>query len=97
MKYYAQYDGFIASHSRTMDTPGYGFANTKEAVAFSTKEKMETFIKEHPLDLTCHRISRRDAFRMASEYSDNGHAGVLPLDGTLENCVSFVVASGREY
>jgi hypothetical protein len=96
MKYYAQYDSFIESHSRTMDMPSFGFANMKKAVAFSTKEKMETFIKRHSFDLTCRRISRRDAFKMA-ECGDNGCNRVLPLDGTLEDCTSFVVVSGREY
>ena len=97
MKYYAQYDSYLDGHWRTQDMPSFGFSNTKEAVAFSTKEKMETFIKGHSFDLTCHRISRKDAFKMANEYSDNGHDRVLPLDGTLEDCVSFVVVNGREY
>jgi len=95
MKYYVQYDRFIENHNFTSTVPSYGFANTKEAVAFSTKQKMQAFIDARPNDLSCRRISRREAFQMAARDGNNNL--VLPLDDVIDKCVYFVTVRKSNY
>ena len=58
--FYAMYD-FTARKGN----PGYGFANTKKAVAFTSKEKMNSFLHEREAyDFSSKRITRKEAMKM---------------------------------
>ena len=68
--------------------PSHGFANTKKAIAFSSKEKREAFLDARKdWDLSARAITRKLAMKMLIR--DQGGDLVLPLDceSETESCV----------
>lgn len=73
--YYAMYD-WTAKKSN----PGYGFANTKRALAFSTKAKLNAFLVEcEDYDFSAKRITRRNAMKMLEPIPEGRDKG-LPIN-----------------
>jgi hypothetical protein len=73
---YAMYDW-----TAKCENPGHGFANTKNAVAFSTRKKLDEFLTARgDWDLSARRISRSDAMKMLVRVYGQADKG-LPLNG----------------
>jgi len=70
--FYALYD-FTASEGN----PGHGFANSKGAVAFVTKEKMAAFLLEREnFDFSARRITRKQAMTMLETVPGTNNKGL---------------------
>lgn len=79
MMYYAMIDT-----TARKSNPGYGFANAKRALAFSTKAKLNAFLDEREdYDFSAKRITRREAMKMLETipHSFKGRDKGLSLDG----------------
>ena len=81
--YYVQYDWSVAKNN-----PGYGFSNTKRAVAFLNKKQADTFVRlrsQH--DFTCERITRAAAYKLKEivelDYSSDDEYKIL-RDGEVQ-------------
>ena len=58
--YYVQYDWSVAKNNS-----GYGFSNTKRAVAFLNKKQASEFVSVRSrYDFTCERITRAAAYKL---------------------------------
>lgn len=72
------------------NNPSHGFANTKKAIAFTTKEKRTAFLADREAwDLSARKIPRKLAMTMLIRDQDNDL--VLPLDceNETESCVTM--------
>lgn len=86
--YYAMYDFTVSS-----ENPGYGFANSKRAVAFTSLQKLREFVGNRYYDKTCRRISRREAESMVEEVYDRQYG--IPLNGPDSR--DYVILRERMY
>jgi hypothetical protein len=68
---YAMYDTFV-----TANNPGFGFCNTKCAVAFINIKKLNEFLKLHSYDYSAKRISRDEARKYAWYILDTNDRGI---------------------
>lgn len=67
--FYAMFD--LTVHK---GNPGYGFANSKAALAFRTKKEREQFLKDREyFDFTAKALSRGDALKMVEQVYDDPH------------------------
>lgn len=69
--YYARIDTF----QRTKKEYGYGFANTKTAIAFSSSEERKNFL-DSTYDLSAKKITRREALTYATPIRGDRDAGL---------------------
>jgi len=73
--YYAIYDWTVAAAN-----PGFGFANTKRAIAFDSKGKRDNFVKDQSdFDYSCEKITRKQAMSMLENEPMTLNKG-LPLN-----------------
>jgi hypothetical protein len=68
--------------------PSYGFSNAKKAIAFSSKEKREAFLKSRESwDLSAKTITRKLAMKMLVRDQDKDLVLPLDCDSETESCV----------
>ena len=70
--------------------PGYGFANAKKAIAFSSAAKRDEYLADRSIyDLSACKITRKKAMTMLERYPDGSR--VLPLDceDFMDSCVEM--------
>lgn len=87
--YYAMYDWTVAAAN-----PGFGFANTKRAIAFDSKGKRDQFVKDQrEFDYSCEKITRAQAMTMLENEPMTANKG-LPLND-LDGIDFFVMRYKR--
>lgn len=70
--FYAMYDWTV-----TKSNPGAGFANSKKAVAFTSKAARDAFVADRYYDNSAKAITRREAVKMAEVLSERGDKGIM--------------------
>jgi hypothetical protein len=66
MYFYAQADNTVSLHN-----PGFGFCNTKHAHIFASRKERDAWIAARlDYDYTCQKLTRQQAYKMASSYED---------------------------
>jgi len=91
--YYAKYDTF-QDHNR--DNAGWGFANTKRAIAFNSKKQRDDFVKKQSdFDYSCEAITREVALQMLELCPMSNDKGVLLVlaDGNFD----FLILRASKY
>lgn len=80
---YAMFDETVS-----YERPGNGFANTKRYMAFSSSNKLNSFLEERKIfDFTACRVSRKEALKNLEPYRDSRDKGLLLDDPTGDTWV----------
>ena len=87
---YAMYD-----ITATKSNPGYGFANSKKAVSFTTSIKLADFLESRKFDFSAKRITRKEAMTMLESVYGGQDKG-LTLDSIdMATCKMVVLRSSK--
>jgi len=91
---YAFYDTTVSKAN-----PGYGFANSKQYAAFSTKEKLQSFLDaKKPFDFTARRVSRVEALKnLDCDQDKNRGLFIDPVSSVWEDNLRFIVLVPARY
>lgn len=89
--YYAKVDW-----TATSDNPGYGFVNSKQAIAFKSYQELQDFLRDREqFDYSAQRISRRQAEKMAESIPESRDKGVML--GAVDTYTDFLVLRESKY
>lgn len=90
--YYVKFDTTVSKQNI-----GFGFCNTKSAVAFRTKEEALEFVEARDYDLSCELITRKEAIKYAENFDGIPSSEKVVFSEKMSGEEKAIIVLDKEY